>query len=160
MMNLNVYLLKYASISNTLVRKGALSTLDRVNHFLDGLSEKLHERALEFCTKKGWRLSSHDTGTTEPVFRELKDFIATKAEAAQKKTVYDKEYAIRNGNLDTATPPAPPTPATPVAKPAQVIAATPASTASDSVAELTEQIARLTLAMQAHNKSTIDEPTC
>ena len=52
-MDLNVYLLKYASISNTLVRKGALSTLDRVNRFLDGLSEKLRERALEFCTKKG-----------------------------------------------------------------------------------------------------------
>jgi len=39
-------------------------------------------------------LNSHDTGSTEPVFDELKEFIATKAEAAQKKTVYDKEYAI------------------------------------------------------------------
>ena len=51
------------------------------------MSEKLCECTLEFCTKKGWRLSSHDTGIAEPVFDELKDFITTKAEAAQKKTV-------------------------------------------------------------------------
>ena len=57
-MDLNVYLLKYDSISDILVKKGALSTLDRINRFLDGLSEKLRERALEFCTKKDWRLSS------------------------------------------------------------------------------------------------------
>ena len=81
-MDLNVYLLKYTSISDTLINKGALSTLDRVNRFLDGLSEKLRERALEFCTKKDWRLSSHDTGENDPIFSELKDFITTKAEAA------------------------------------------------------------------------------
>jgi hypothetical protein len=166
-MDLNVYLLKYTSISNTLVQKGALSTLDRVNRFLDGLSPKLRERALEFCTKKEWRLSSHDTGTTEPVFDELKDFITTKAKAAQKKTVYDKEYAIRNGKMDAATSPTSPTPtampiATPIATPTampitkptampvQVIATTPTSApASDSVAELTKQFARLALAMEA-----------
>ena len=44
--------------------------------------------------KKSWMLILHDTGTTEPVFDELKEFIKTKAEAAQKKTVYDKEYTI------------------------------------------------------------------
>ena len=141
-MDLNVFVLKYASISHTLVSKGALSTLDRVNRFLDGLSEKLRERALEFCTKKGWRLSSHDTGTTEPAFNELKDFITTKAEAAQKKTVYDKEHAIRNGNMDTATLP---TPSTPVAT---SIATTPAPT-SDPIAELTKQFSQLALAIQA-----------
>jgi hypothetical protein len=84
-MDLNVYLLKYASISDTLVNKGALSTLDRVSLFLDGLSDTLREAALEFCTKKKWRLSSHDTGINEPIFEELKDFIATKAEASAEE---------------------------------------------------------------------------
>ena len=55
-MDLNVYLLKYASISNTLVRNGALSTLDHVNRFLDGLSEKLRERALEFLHQEGMEI--------------------------------------------------------------------------------------------------------
>ena len=102
MMNLNIYLLKYTSISNILVRKGALFILDRVNRFLDGLSEKLCKRALEFCIKKRWRLSSHDIDITESVFDELKDFIATKTEIAQKKIVYDKKYVIHNNNLNSA----------------------------------------------------------
>jgi hypothetical protein len=102
-MDLNVYLLKYASISDILVNKGALSTLDQVSCFLDGLSDTLCEHALEFCTKKKWRSSSYDTGINEPIFEELKDFIGTKAEAAQKKTVYDKEHGIRNGNAESTT---------------------------------------------------------
>src|SRR5437762_13880870 len=69
-MDLNIYLLKYASISDTLIQKGALSTLDRVNRFLDGLSEKLRERALEVCTKEGRRLSSHQTGLPVPYILE------------------------------------------------------------------------------------------
>jgi Protein of unknown function (DUF4100) len=157
-MDLNVYLLKYDSISDTLVKKGALSTLDRINRFLDGLSEKLRERALEFCTKKDWRLSSHDTGATDPVFKELKDFIATKAEAAQKKTVYDKEYAIRNGNATTATATTTTTIArttsgnNPSVSSPQAITtvSTSTPTATYSVADLTEQMARLALAMEAH----------
>jgi hypothetical protein len=141
-MDLNVFVLKYASISHTLVDKGALSTLDRVSRFLDGLSEKLRERALEFCTKKGWRLSSHDTGTTEPVFDELKDFITTKAEAAQKKTVYDKEYAIRTGNMDT----------TPTVTTSSISQSVPTSTRvpeSDPIAEFSKQLAQLALAIRA-----------
>ena len=90
-------------------------------------------------------MSSHDTGTSEPIFDELKDFITTKAEAAQKKTVYDKKYAIRNGNLEPATPLRSPMPA---AMPVQAIAITPAP-ALDPIAELTKQMTRLALAMQA-----------
>jgi hypothetical protein len=166
-MDLNVYLLKYDSISDTLVKKGALSTLDRINRFLDGLCEKLRERALEFCTKKDWRLSSHDTGTTDPVFKELKDFIATKAEAAQKKTVYDKEYAIRNGNATTATATTTTITRTtsgnnPSISPPQAITeSTPTPTATYSVADLTERMARLALAMEAYlpSQPSMNAPT-
>jgi len=108
-MDLNVFVLKYASITETLVAKSALSTLDRVGRLLDGLSENLREKALEFCTRKNWRLSSHDTGTIEPDFTELKDFIVTKAQAAQKCTVYNAERASREGNVnvDIQVPAAP-----------------------------------------------------
>jgi len=155
-MDLNVFVLKYASISNTLVDKGALSTLDRVSRFLDGLSDKLRERALEFCTKKKWRLSSHDTGIKEPVFDELKDFITTKAEAAQKKTVYDKEYAIRSGNTETTTSTTssiaqsvPSSTTSSVSSSPVTTTPAPATIAPDSFAEFTKQFAQLTLALQA-----------
>ena len=158
-MDLNVYLLKHASISNALVKEGALSTLDHVNHFLDRLYENLHDRALEFCTKKSWRLSSHDTGTKDPVFDELKDFIKMKAEVVQKKTVYDKEYSIRHSQAETpitmTAPFAFPTPtATPVQAATPTVAPPPAPTqvlpTPDSIAELTRQFSQLALAMQAN----------
>src|SRR5208282_733184 len=94
-LDLNIFVLYYASLSAALVAKGALSPLDRVNRLLDGLSEKFRNRAIEFCTEKDWHLSSHDTGTKEPNFDKLKEFILKKAEATQKKTVYDQERALR-----------------------------------------------------------------
>jgi len=51
-LDLNIYILKYTSISETLVAKGALSTLDRVNRLMDGLPEDLRKRVLKFFTKK------------------------------------------------------------------------------------------------------------
>jgi hypothetical protein len=43
-MDLNVYVLKYTAITETLVAKGALSTLDRVNRLMDGLPEDLRRK--------------------------------------------------------------------------------------------------------------------
>jgi hypothetical protein len=87
-MDLNIYILRYASISDALVKKGALSTLDRVGFLLDGLLKPLRDKVIEFCTEKDWRLSPHDTGSNEPNFDQLKAFILTKAQADQKKIVY------------------------------------------------------------------------
>ena len=63
--------------------------------------------------------------------------------------VYDKEYAILNENMDTATPP---TLSKLVAKVVQAIATAPTFT-SDSIAELTKQFTQLALAMQASMQS-------
>jgi hypothetical protein len=41
--DLHVFIIKYSSISGTLVKLGAMSALDRVNSLLDGLSESLHD---------------------------------------------------------------------------------------------------------------------
>jgi len=99
-MDLNIYILKYASITENLVAKGALSTLDRVNRLMDGLPDDLRRRVLKFCTKKSWRLSVQDTGTTDPVFEELREFLIEEAQTRQKETVYDKERRIREGHDD------------------------------------------------------------
>src|SRR5947199_8464275 len=96
-LDLNVFVLKYYSISEALVQKGALSSLDRVNRLLDGLSEDLRGKVLDFCAAREWRLSSHDTGTEDPDFEALKTFILTKANAIQKQTVYNSEKAARDG---------------------------------------------------------------
>lgn len=49
-MDLNIYILKYASITESLVAKGALSTLHRVSRLMDGLPGDLPKRVLKFCT--------------------------------------------------------------------------------------------------------------
>jgi hypothetical protein len=94
-MNLNVFIVKYSSMSGTLVERGALSILDRASWFLDGLPEQLCDRALEYCAKKDWRLSADDTGSKKPSFDELKEFVSTKARAVRMKEVYEKERAAR-----------------------------------------------------------------
>ena len=79
-MNLNIYLLKYISISNILINKDILSILDHINYFLDELFKKLHEHTLEFCIKKDWRLNSYNINKNNFIFNELKDFIMIKIE--------------------------------------------------------------------------------
>ena len=103
-LDLNVYLLHYASITEVLVAEKALSPLDRVNRLLDGLPEDLRKRVLKFCTKKGWKLSTQDTGTVEPVFEELRKFVVEEAQTRQKEAVYDKERRIREGFDESISP--------------------------------------------------------
>ncbi len=81
-MDLNVYVLKYTSIINELVSKGALSILDRVNRLLNGLPEDLRKKVLKFYTKMSWRLSAQDMDIVDLNFDELKDFVLTKAQSA------------------------------------------------------------------------------
>ena len=161
-LDLNIYLLHYASITEVLVAEKALSPLDRVNRLLDGLPGDLRKRVLKFCTKKAWKLSAQDTGTVEPVFEELKKFLVEEAQARQKESVYDKERKVRDGLLDfteldslssTRIPTVKPEPdspqqVTPSAAPSLSIAKpTPIS---DSVAELTRQFSELALMVRAN----------
>ena len=73
-MDLNVFIIKFTTIINSLIAKHVLSDLDCVRYLLDGLQPELRSCVLKFCTKKSWRLSSHDTRTEEPKFEELKEF--------------------------------------------------------------------------------------
>ena len=154
-MDLNVYVLKYTSISEALVAAHALSSLNRVAQLLDGLSEDLHRKVVRHCTKQGWKLSTQDSGTTDPEYDAINSFILTEAQTNQTMAVYDSERSLRERtstsigdalHQDTsgrASAPAPtPSPArtTP----------TPASAPSAGIAELTKQFAQLTLLLQAN----------
>lgn len=67
-LNLRAYVLKYTSITKTLVDNNEMSIMPRCRRFLDGLSEQLRDKAFDFCSTKYWILSSHDTGAKDPVF--------------------------------------------------------------------------------------------
>ena len=159
---LNVYILKYTSISNILVSKGALSSLDRVGRLLDGLPEDLRRKVLKFCTKRKWKLSSQDIGTSDPDYKELEDFVLTEARSLQKETVYNKEKAMREGRpeisysnqLDQSSPTSMPSVTAPIMSSAPPPSTMPSATSTtptsvDSIADLTKQFSQMVLAAMA-----------
>jgi len=137
-LDLNVYILKYTSITDALIKSQALSTLDRVTRLLDGLSDDLHKRVMKFCTQKSWRISPQDTGSSDPNFDEIKVFLFTEAQTSQKLTVYDKDRATRESSTSaTANPGDTPAPV-PSTSSASVSAPAPAPTSMDPITELTK----------------------
>jgi hypothetical protein len=158
-LKLNVFLLKYTAMSDILVKKNALSPLDRVGYLLDGLSVELRRKVLEFCAKKSWRLSTHDSGTTDPNYDQLKEFVLQKAVAAQKEVVYSGERSTRQeSSIPTASVAVeikanvPTLTSTPDLTPEMTPKTTPAT--SNDIAELTKQFSQLALAIQAGLRST------
>ena len=93
-MDLNVYVLKYISISEALVAAHTLYTSDRVAHMLDRLSENLQRKVIRHCTQQGWKLSTQDTGIKDPDFKAIKSFILMEAQTEQTMSVYDSERSI------------------------------------------------------------------
>ena len=152
-LDLGVYVLKYASITKALVDNNEISNMQRCQRFLEGLSEQLRDKAFDFCSTKDWKLSSHDTGTKDPEFEELKKFITGKALAAKKKVVYNKERATEGyDELKESAAAIVKTPPVPPASPTSTANITPATTPNSDpmMIELTKQIANLTLAIQAN----------
>jgi hypothetical protein len=100
-------------------------------------------------------LSANDTGSKEPSFDELKEFVLMKLQASQKKTVYEKERAAREVGESTMTKSTTTTmwsaPSAPAAKPKTATAKQSKTSAEDPVmADITKQLAALTLLMQAN----------
>jgi hypothetical protein len=166
-LDLNVYVLTYASITDALLRGNEMSTTQRVRRFLDGLSSGMRDKAFEFCTKQDWKLSSHDTGTTDPNFDTLKAFILAKAQTAKRKVVYNKERALEDGHdalkesVSAIARPNTPianlslTPNVPTSVPTSPPAATPIDPA---IAELTKQFSQLALLLKASIENTRPTP--
>ena len=51
-MDLNVFIIKFAAITDSLIVRYAFLDLDYVGRLLDGLQSELHSHVLKFCMKK------------------------------------------------------------------------------------------------------------
>ena len=102
-MDLNVYIIKFTAIMDSLIAKHALSDLYRVGCLLDGLQPDLRSHVLTFCAKKSWRLSAHDTGTQEPDFGELKEFVLTEARPPKNKLSTTPKGPSKRGVISNLT---------------------------------------------------------
>jgi hypothetical protein len=168
-LDLNVYVLRYSAVSDALVQQGALSSLDRVNRLLDGLSEDHRRKVLSFCVKKGWKLSAEDVGKINPVYDELREFVLREAQTTQALAAYGKEKSIRDGHSGPEPRLAPSLSATsaPANSDSNSRSSGSASTSSststsaptstpvrdDSMDELTRLFAQISLFLQANSKS-------
>ena len=159
-MDLNVYVLKYSSISEALVAAHALSTLDHVAQMLDGLSDDLRRKVIRHCTKQKWKLSTQDTGAIDPDFDAIKAFMLTEAQTEQTMSVYDSERSIREHSSSTGFRTS--SSITPVPMPIGQMMSTPAASPApapaaiavpDPIVELTKQFSHLALVMEANMQS-------
>ena len=146
-LDLGVYVLKYASITKALIGNNEMFDMQRCGCFLDDLSEQLRDKAFDFCSAKDWKLSSHDTEMKDLEFEELKKFIIDKALTA-KKVVYNKEWVMKGyDELKESVAAIVKTPPAPVISPTSTTNITPAmiSNSDPAMVELTKQLAILIL---------------
>jgi Aspartyl protease len=77
--DLRLFLFKYRSITDALVKGGRLPVLDRITRLLDALPPYLDHAVAKLCRKKNWNLSDQDDGTVMPEFTDLLDFLLEKS---------------------------------------------------------------------------------
>jgi hypothetical protein len=161
-LDLNVYILKYHAISEALVSKNALSTLDRVSRLLDGLSDDLRREVLNLCSQKSWRIAPHDSGTT-PDYKAIKEFLSTEASTIQKLAIYNNDCAMREPATLESTErtsveamPIVLTPTAPTAPTATTATTAPTAPALDPIVDLSKQFSHMALMLQAALNSSRD----
>ena len=132
--NVDMYVLKYTSITNALLKRNSLSKFHQRVLLLDGLSEELQTKIFEYCSEKGWRMLEDDVETVEPDFEEVKQVVVNKA-----RTMERWELFIDKGHKGPGCIRCFDTPIT-----APMVITGQASATSNSLQERTTQTAKLT----------------
>jgi len=96
-MDLRMYVLQYAGLSERLLNCKAISPYDRFNKFLDGiLSPDLRRRIFDFCASKGWSICGWtSTNDCVPEFDAVKDFVLQQADVSRMIYTYQQERKCR-----------------------------------------------------------------
>jgi len=92
-MDLRMYVLRYAGLSERLLNCKAISPYDRFNKFLDGISSPdLRRRIFDFCASKGWSICGWtSTNDCVPEFDAVKDFVLQQAAVSRMIYTYQQE---------------------------------------------------------------------
>jgi hypothetical protein len=147
-MNVDMYVLKYTTITEALLKKNAISSFDRTVRLLEGLSEDLQKKVFEYCSGKNWRMLEHDVETVEPEFDEVKSVVLEKAKMLEHQKLFIQGHLVGPGYMGSGliTPAASTTTSS-----MPTTMTSPVSTAVDSrVSELTKRIERLTFLVEGH----------
>ena len=148
-MSVDMYVLKYTTITDALLKKHAMSRFDQNVRLLEGLSEELQLKVFDYSSEKKWRMLEHDVETLEPEFEEVKKVVLEKAKMLERKKLFIDGLAMRPGyagseDLMTRM-------SSKAASTVPTTVTSPVPALSDRVGELKElkeQVSRLTLTLE------------
>jgi hypothetical protein len=132
--SLAAYILKFTSITDALVAKNVMSSVEWINKLLEGLDERMRIKVIELCTSKGWRITDQDRGG-EPKFSEIAKYLEDKAKSGERVSVYDREHTMR-GSLG---------PSSAISHTSTAVNSPKPTPIDPAVKELTDQLAALAL---------------
>jgi hypothetical protein len=136
-LSLAAYVLKFTSITDPLVGKNVMSSVERINKLLEGLDERMRVKVIELCTSKGWRITDQDRGG-EPKFPEIAKYLEDKARAVERVSVYDKEHTMRGSSAPNSA----------ISHTSTAVNSPKPSPVDPAVKDLTEQLAALALVVK------------
>ena len=144
--SVDMYVLRYTNVTDSLVKKNAMSKFDRNVRLLEGLSEEIQSKVFEYCSEKRWRMLEHDVETTEPEFEEVREVVLEKAKMLERRKLFISGRVTGAGYAGFGASETPTSTATASTIPTTVTSPVPAP--SDSMAELTKQVSKLALILE------------
>jgi len=151
-MDVNLFSVQYSAISGVLESAGELSRYDRLNYFIDGLTEGMRKKVYMYASEHNWRLLSGDKGATEVKFAQLKAYIDVLASGEQRRLIRERERAVRENRMapEIAAVSQPLSGAAVIAPKASPPIVQPRGSVSsfDPIADLSKSFERLALAME------------
>ena len=70
-MSVDMYVIKYITIIEALIRKNAISKFDCSVQLLEGLSDEIQLKVFECCSEQSWRMVEHDVETINLYSKKL-----------------------------------------------------------------------------------------
>ena len=141
----DMFVLRYTTITNALMKKHAMSDFQRNLHLVaEGLAKDVQTRVFEAYSDKGWRILENDVETMEPSFDKFSQVMLDKVKALEKRRLFGAGRTSGFGNADLTEDSAIPTTSV-TASTVPTSLSSPAPAASDLISELTKQISKLTL---------------
>jgi len=153
--SIEIYVFKYGKISESLIKKHAMSSFERNTRLLRGLSAEVRSKVLDHRSEKGWRMFVNNVDMEEPTFDDATKVVLKKVKAIERREMFNKsESSFMASGYGGATSDMMTSVASVTESTMATAMTSPSSMASD-LKDLTEQIARLTLLVggQPHQQS-------
>ena len=152
--NTNLYVLRYTTISEALIKNNSMTTLNRVIWMLEGLSGELQVKVFEYCCDRRWQMLEHDVNTEEPDFEDVRKVILKKAKMLERQKLFLEGQSAKSAVSTTSATSATSTMASTI----PMAVTSPIPSASDPVSELSKQISQLVFFLEGQPHQRIMAP--